>query len=271
MIKRSTDLSKKEFELIQSFIFKKVGIFLGESKIFLIKNRLFKRLKILNIESYHDYYRYMQIHKEEQMVMINLITTNETYFFRENTHFDFFLNDIVTKFKYNDENSKLRIWSAASSVGAEAYTIAMLLHDSIKYYEIIGTDINSDVIQKANIGLYPLKWMDKIPNDFKKKFCLIGKGKHEGWFLVDRVLLNNMSFSIKNLLFPQEDLGMFDVVFLKNVLIYFDKLTKEKIIKNVLENLKLGGYLYISLTEHIHDLNINNLKQVHTSIFQKVA
>jgi chemotaxis protein methyltransferase CheR len=260
------ELNDKEFELFQKFIFKQIGISLPNSKKFLVKNRLFKRLLEYNLNSYSDYYRLIQINEKEQTVMLNLITTNETYFFREAKHFEFLQNEIIPKYK----NKKLRIWSAASSVGAEAYTIAMILNESLKSFEILGSDINSEVIKKANVGLYPLKWMDKIPSKLRQKYCLKGKGKHEGWFLIDRVLLQNMQFNIRNLMHPQNDIGQFDVIFLRNVLIYFDKETKIKIINNILNNLKPGGYFFISFTEHIHDLNIKNLEQVESSIFKKV-
>ena len=260
------DLSDKEFELFQKFIFKKIGISLANSKKFLVKNRLFKRVTKYNLTSYSDYYRLIQINEKEQIEMLNLITTNETYFFREEIHFDFLKNNIIPEYL----NKKLKIWSAASSVGAEAYTIAMLLSESFKDFEILGSDINSEVVKKANVGLYPLKWMDKIPDNLKQKYCLKGKGKHEGWFLIDRILLKNMTFNVRNLIDPQNDIGKFDVIFLRNVLIYFDKETKTKIIKNILNNLKVGGYFFISLTEHIHDLDIQNLQQIQSSIFKKV-
>jgi len=260
------ELSDKEFELFQKLIFKEIGISLSNSKKFLVKNRLFKRLLDYKLNSYSDYYRLIQINKKEKTEMLNLITTNETYFFRELGHFDFFQNEIIPQFK----TKKLRIWSAASSVGAEAYTIAMLLKESISSFEILGSDVNSEVIKKANMGLYPIKWMDKIPLNLRQKYCLKGKGKHEGWFLIDRVLIKNMIFDVRNLMNPQNDLRQFDVIFLRNVLIYFDKETKIKIINNILKNLKIGGYFFISFTEHIHDLNINNLEQVQSSIFKKV-
>jgi chemotaxis protein methyltransferase CheR len=194
------------------------------------------------------------------------MTTNETYFFREDSHFKFIEQNIMPHFALKH----LRVWSAASSVGAEAYSIAMLLHGRIKSYEIIGTDINSEVIKKASQGLYPIKWMKKIPDHLKHQFCLVGKNQYKGWFLVDRALLKNVQFMVRNLLNIQKDIGSFDVIFLRNVLIYFDKSTKKKIIQNVISNLKVGGYFFISLTEHIAELNIKNLKQVQSSIFQKV-
>lgn len=264
-MKNSIELSDREFELFQTFVFKEIGISLGNSKKTLVQNRLLKQLTLFKLSSFSDYYRLIQIDHSEKTVMLNIITTNETYFFREQAHFDFLNSQIISEFK----TKKIRVWSAASSVGAEAYSIAMLFQDAALDYEILGSDINTEVIKKANIGLYPLKWMDKIPEHLKVKYCLKGKGKHEGWFLVDRCLINNMQFFEKNLIEPQSNLGLFDIIFLRNVLIYFNLETKEKIIKNILRNLKPGGYLIISLTEHINNIDRFNLIKIQSSIFQK--
>ena len=261
------ELTDKEFELFQKLVFKEIGVSLGNSKKFLVKNRLYKQLLEYDLSSYGDYYRLVQINKNEKTAMLNLITTNETYFFREKSHFEFLEQNII---KNCGNTDKIRIWSAASSVGAEAYTIAMMLDNAACDYEIIGSDINTEVIKKANVGLYPLKWMDKIPHELKVKYCLKGKGRHEGWFLVDRCLIKNIKFQTRNLIEVQNDIGKFDVIFLRNVLIYFNDETKEKIIKNVLKNLKPKGYLIISLTEYIHNTEIFGLKKVQSSIFQKV-
>jgi len=112
---------------------------------------------------------------------------------------------------------KFRFWSAASSVGAEAYSVAMLLDKTMAKddWEIVGTDINTEVIRKARIGLYPEKWADKIPVELKKAYCLRGQGRHEGQFLIDRTLVENMDFRIGNLLKHNLEVGKFDVIFLK--------------------------------------------------------
>lgn len=267
MKKNSIDLSEKEFELFQKFIFKEIGIFLGNSKKHLVKNRLLKQLLEYKLNSYSDYYRLVQVNKNEKTKMLNLITTNETYFFREYSHFEFIEQNYILK----PTSKTIRIWSAASSVGAEAYSLAMMLDNKNLNFEIIGSDINTEVIKKANVGLYPIKWMDKISEELKVKYCLKGKGNHEGWFLIDRCLLKNMKFYQRNLMEKQNDLGLFDVIFLRNVLIYFDADTKELIVNNVLKNLKQGGYLIISLTEHIHNLDKYGLKKIQSSIFQKVV
>lgn len=180
-MKTSIELTQKEFELFQQLIFDEIGVTIENSKKFLLKSRLLKKLFQYNLNSYGDYYRLVQINQEEKVEMLNLITTNETYFFREMKHFEFLRN----LFKDEIPSTKLRVWSAASSVGAEAYSIAMVLEDLNINYEIIGTDINTEVIKKANIGVYPLKWIEKIPEEYRKKYCLKGKGIHTGLFLVD--------------------------------------------------------------------------------------
>jgi chemotaxis protein methyltransferase CheR len=266
MSKNDIELTNREFELFQKLVFNEIGVSLGNSKQFLVKSRLLKQLHKYNLDSFSDYYRYLQVNKTEKTEMLNLITTNETYFFREKSHFTFIEEIILQEFK----NKKLKVWSAASSVGAEAYSIAMLLDDAKIDYTILGSDINTEVIKKATVGLYPLKWMDKIPENLKVKYCLKGKASHQGWFLVDRCLIKNISFEQKNLMEDQSALGQFDLIFLRNVLIYFNEENKEKIIKNVLKNLKKGGYLIISLTEYIHNLDNYKIRKIQSSIFQKV-
>lgn len=141
-MKNSIELTDKEFELFQKIVFKEIGIFLENSKKFLVKNRLLKQLLVYKLDSYSDYYRLIQVNKNEKITMLNLITTNETYFFRETKHFDFIENTIIPKIK------NPRVWSAASTIGAEAYSLAMLFENANKNYEIIGTDINTDVVKK---------------------------------------------------------------------------------------------------------------------------
>ena len=165
--------------------------------------------------------------------------------------------------------NEIRVWSAASSVGAEAYSLAMLFNETLDEWKIYGSDINSDVIKKARMGLYPLSWIDKIPDDLKTKYCLKGKGAYEGQFLIDRELTKNMKFFENNLLKLNTHIGQFDVIFLRNVLLYFNDETKQKVIENIVANLKTGGYLIISLTENLQSVKLSKLKQVATSIYQK--
>ena len=143
-----------------------------------------------NLTNYKNYLRVVQLDKNELDEMINQITTNETYFFREQVHFDF-----LKEYSLKNYMSDIRIWSAASSVGAEAYSMAMVLDDiAKKNWNIIGTDINSIVIKKARVGLYPKTWIEKIPTKYIKKYCLKGKNKYDKQFLIDRRLSANIKF-----------------------------------------------------------------------------
>jgi len=262
-------LAENEFLTVQKLIFREVGIDLQSSKKLLVQSRLLKRLLYYGFDSYLDYIRLVQINMAERIEMINLITTNETYFFREIDHFEYLQKEILPKHPFK---TKFRFWSAAASVGAEAYSIAMLLDKTMARgdWEIVGTDINTEVIKKARIGLYPEKWADKIPLELKKEYCLRGRGRHEGQFLMDRGVVENMDFSVGNLMQYNGNVGNFDVIWLRNVLIYFDDETKQMVVDNVLKNLKVGGYFFISLTENLNMLNIPSLKSVATSIYRKI-
>lgn len=263
-------LHENEFETIQKLIFFEVGIDLSPSKKLLVQSRLLKRLLFYKFNSYLEYIRLVQINSQERIEMINLITTNETYFFRELDHFEFLQKVIIPNHPFK---TKFRFWSAAASVGAEAYSVAMLLDKTMARsdWEIVGTDINTEVIRKARIGLYPEKWADKIPMELKKEYCLRGRGKHEGQFLIDRGLMENIDFSVGNLMKHNEKIGMFDVVFLRNVLIYFDNNTKQLVVDNVLKNLRVGGYFVISQTENLNMIKIPSLELVETSVYKKIS
>ena len=261
-------LGENEFLTIQKLIFQEAGIDLSSSKKMLVQSRLLKRLMFYKFDNYLDYIRLIQINSQERIEMINLITTNETYFFREINHFEYLQKIILSSHPFK---SKFRFWSAAASVGAEAYSVAMLLDRTMakEDWEIVGTDINTDVIKKCRIGLYPEKWANKIPSELKKEYCLRGRGKHEGQFLMDRGLVENMDFKVGNLMKFNSEVGKFDVIWLRNVLIYFDDNTKQMVVDYVLKNLKIGGYFFISLTENLNMLKTPNLESVSTSVYRK--
>jgi len=258
----TVELLDNEFKTFQKVIFDTIGITLNNSKKIMVQSRLNRRIVHYSLDSFAEYLRIIAINATERMEMINLITTNETYFFREEAHFDF-IKELISQRK------SIRLWSAASSVGAEAYSLAMLFNEALEEWSIFGSDINSEVIKKARMGLYPLSWIEKIPQELKSKYCLKGKGKYEGQFLIDRQLAKNVRFFENNLLERNLSIGKFDVIFLRNVLLYFNDETKQQVVEDIVSNLESGGYLIISLTENIQSVNIPNLKQVRTSIYQK--
>jgi len=260
------NINKNTYTKFQKLIFLEIGMTLNDSKQALMESRFYKRIVHYKLNSFEEYYDICIKDVKEKMEMLNLITTNETYFFRESMHFDF-LKKYVLEY---DSVIKLRIWSAASSVGAEAYSIAMICDSllSSNMWEVIGSDINSNVIKKARMGLYPLSWSEKIMPEFKNKYCLKGKGKYEGSFLIDRQLAKNVRFQTNNLLEVNSEFGKFDIVFLRNVLLYFNDKTREQVMKNLLYNMKPGSLLIISQTENLNGLNIDGLEQLFPSIFR---
>ena len=260
-------LSKSEFKIFKKLIFDAIGISLDDSKLNLVQSRLYTRLLHHKIKSFSSYLKIIDVNHKEKIQMINNITTNETYFFREDQHFDF-LTSIAEKIKIDQE---FRVWSAASSVGAEAYSIAMVLNEVLNFnqWQIIGSDINTEVVKKAKKGLYCESWIDKIPSNYKTKYCLKGKGRFKGQFIIDRKLLHNIEFDINNLIVSNTSYGMFDVIFLRNVFIYFDRQTKQQVLDNILLNLKVGGYIILSLTENLDDINIRGLKKYQNSIYRR--
>ena len=265
---KEIELFDAEFAMIQKLVFANAGITLDDTKKSLVKNRLSKRLKFYGLAKYSDYIRVVQFNANEATEMVNLITTNETYFFRETAHFDF-----LKKFSSEQNSSKyIRVWSAAASLGAEAYSIAMVL-DSIvgaSRFDILGTDINTEVLNVARRGRYPISFADKIEMQYKQAYCLKGKNQFENQLLIDPELQKKVTFQQANLLENQANLGKFDLIFLRNVLIYFNDEVKKIVVENVIKNLNPGGYLIISLTENLRNVKVDSLQQVSTSIFQKV-
>lgn len=261
-------LEDGEFRTFQKLIFQEAGIDLNDTKKLLVQSRLMKQLLKYGFDSYTQYLRYIQINPVEKTEMVNLLTTNETYFFREIEHYEFLQKELLPRYPIR---GKFRVWSAAASVGAEAYSTAMLLDTMLSRpnWEIVGTDINTEVIRKARIGLYPESWVEKIPIELRKLYCLKGKGENQGKFLIDRVLVQNMRFEENNLLDIKGDLGYFDLIFLRNVLIYFDNATKQKVVDNVIKHLSPGGYFFISHTENLNMLDVGSLEQVKTAIYRK--
>lgn len=259
-------ISEREYKKFVELIFDEIGITLNENKKSLVESRFFKRIMHYNLSSYEEYYQLCLSDSHEKIEMLNLITTNETYFFREIEHFNFLKEYILD---YNSSR-KLRIWSAASSTGAEAYSIAMTCDTLLpsNMFEVVGSDINSSVIKKARMGLYPLTWSEKIAPELRHKYCLKGKGKYEGQFLIDRKLAKNTRFVLNNLLDVNHELGKFDIVFLRNVLIYFNQETRKRVIENIMNNMKSGSYLIISQTENLNGLDITKLEQIQASIFR---
>jgi len=263
-------ITDDEFKLFKEFIYEHAGINLSEQKKTLVTSRLSKRLRHFSLDSFKEYFDLMLASPEggERQVTIDLLTTNETYFFREPKHFAFLENEILSQWK---GGKTLRVWSAASSSGEEAYSIAMLLDDVLggKRWEIFGSDISSRVLKKAQQGHYSLQRIDGIPKEYLRKYCLKGVGEHEGTLLIEKQLRQKVSFAPVNLKRPLGNVGLFDIIFLRNVLIYFDMETKRKIVKQLVEKMQPGGYLFIGHSESLKEIH-DGLETVIPTVYRKI-
>ncbi len=263
-------LSDREFQQFRSFIHEAAGISLSEAKKALVGGRLAKRLQKCGVQSYGEYYALIRDggHPEELQTAVDLLTTNETYFFREPQHFDFLAKEIVPAPR---GGRPLRAWSAASSSGEEVYSIAMVLADKLGIggpWEVLGSDISLRVLQKARTGHYPEERARLMPPGYLKKYCLKGTGAHEGTLLVDRALREKVELFQANLNEPLPNIGKFDVIFLRNVMIYFDIETKRSVLRRLVPALRPGGWFFVSHSENLHGIT-DALQQVQPAIFRK--
>jgi chemotaxis protein methyltransferase CheR len=261
-------ITDHEFAQFQKFIFESAGITLSPAKKALVSGRLARRLDVHNAASYGDYFRLLASGRAPQEVQmaIDLLTTNETYFFREPKHFEF-LRRQVMQFPVS---KMLRIWSAAGSTGEEAYSLAMLLEDvrGAHPWEVVASDISARVLQRARAGHYPMERARNLPQDYLRRFCLKGEGEHEGTLLVEKNLRNKVKFLQVNLNEPLPNLGTFEIVLLRNVLIYFNAETKRSVVSRVLSVLQPGGWLLIGHSESLHGVN-DSVHGVAPSIYRK--
>ncbi|WP_371132439.1 protein-glutamate O-methyltransferase CheR [Pseudomonas sp.] len=262
-------LKDGEFRQFQAWLYRTAGINLTPAKKALVAGRLFKRLKHHQLETYGDYFQLIMGHgaATELQVALDLLTTNETYFFREPKHFDFLREQVLPKAL---PGRTLRLWSAASSSGEEAYSLAMTLADGLGStpWEIIGSDISSQVLAKASAGHYPMTRAHSIPQPLLVKHCLKGTGNQDGTFLIERSLRSRVHFMQINLNEALPNLGEFDVIFLRNVMIYFDQETKQKVVARMLPLLKPGGYFIVSHSESLNGVS-TALKPIKPSIYRK--
>ncbi|GAB1393100.1 protein-glutamate O-methyltransferase [Rhodocyclaceae bacterium] len=265
-----TGITDAEFKQFQRLIYDIAGISLADSKKVLLVGRLGKRVKACNLGTFSEYYKLVASGKdpEERQTMVDLLTTNETYFFREEAHFDFLRQVILPQ---HPRGQSFDLWSGASSTGEEIYTLCMVLADELGVngqWSILGSDISTHVLGIAQRGLY---WLDRtrgLPQEYLKKYCLKGVRSQEGSFLIAPELRRHTRFMQVNLNTTLPNLGgKFHTIFLRNVMIYFDNDTKRQVINRLVEKLHPGGYLIVGHSESLNGIN-ETLKMVKPTIYR---
>jgi chemotaxis protein methyltransferase CheR len=250
-------LSQHSFNAITDLFHRVSGIRLTEAKRSLVTGRLQKLAAERGLNDLDDFVDDLIRNGDDLQIVkvVDKLTTNETYFFREPQHFDY-LAQLLSERPAGA--STLRVWSAASSSGEEAYSIAMLLGDrlGLNGWEIVGTDLSTAMVQTAQRALYPLERARNVPQTYLQRWCLKGQGQHAGQLLIGKDLRSRVRFGCANLTQTLPEIGQFDIIFLRNVLIYFDPAGKTDIVRRVLTRLKPGGLLFTGHAESITNLDV---------------
>ncbi len=272
-------MSQEEFRQISEFITTHYGIKLPDFKKTMVEGRLQKRLRKTAIKSFSEYIDFVFSKKgtEEMLEMIDAISTNKTDFFRESTHFDFLTNTLLPQFAEENVREKLKIWSAAASSGEEIYTIAMVMEEynadvskSSINYSILGTDISIEKLKTAIAAIYPEDRIKDIPIFIRDKYLMKSKDATKKVVRFIPSIRSKVQFKRLNLMENNYSVdGDYDIVFCRNVLIYFDKELQERVINRLCEKLKTGGYFFLGHSESIIGKKVP-LRQVEPTVYQKI-
>jgi len=266
-------LTQEEFSYVKKLAYTQFGIHLADTKKSLIESLISNIINAKGYTSFMQYFKNIERDKSgvEMNEFINRLTTNHTYFFREEKHFDFLKEHLLpTLFKKESRTRDLRIWSAGCSSGEEAFTLAMIIDEMLgeekKLWDttILATDISHRVLEKANNGLYPKEELEKVASRYTQKY-FIQKGGH---YEVTPYLRKQVVFRKFNLTHTFNFKKPFHIIFCRNVLIYFDKASKESVLKKFYHSLEPGGYLFIGHSETMETSNIG-FKFVRPSIYVK--
>ncbi len=275
---QTQQISQKEFTLFREIVYEEAGISLSDHKSALVQSRLMKRLKALRLNNFKSYYNYLMDNYDAEVVnLLNCITTNKTDFFRENQHFVFIRDKLLTEFA-NKKQKQIRIWSAGCSTGEEPYSIAITLFD---YYsrtktlmpdiKILATDIDTNVINTGKEGKYKADVLEDVNAHLLKKYFLKGSRENEGFYKVKNSLKKIITFRRLNLLnetYPMKK--QFDLIFCRNVIIYFDNETRRKIFDRFHGYLTDDGYFFAGHSENINSFS-DKFKLIGNTVYMKAV
>ncbi|MBP2443850.1 CheR family methyltransferase [Rhizobium leguminosarum] len=270
-------ISKRNFEKLARFIYDYSGIKMPPTKLTMLEGRLRRRLRATNHSSFDDYCDFLFNHDglaQETVYLIDVVTTNKTDFFREAKHFDY-LQTVALPAIANSGVRTIRTWSSACSTGAEPYTMAMVLAEfaesrSDVSYSVLATDLSTDVLQTARRGIYQEDLIAPVPRDLQRKYVLTAKQPGRREVRITPKLRSRVGFARMNLMDEKYPIGeAMNIIFCRNVLIYFDKPTQAGVLNRLCSCLAKGGYMFIGHSESITGFDLP-LKQVSNTVFQRI-
>lgn len=273
---REFDLTDRDFDRIRNLAMKHLGIALADTKRELVYSRLTKRLRQLGMSGFSDYCDLLETGGAGELVhFTNAITTNLTSFFRENHHFEALTKTLLPELmKKKSRDRRLRIWSAGCSTGEEPYSIAMAVKETILQgshwdVKILATDIDSNVLATASHGVYGLERVGNISQKRLKQWFMRGRGEHEGMAKVSSELQDMITFRRLNLMEEWPVKGYFDVIFCRNVVIYFDKETQKNLFDRFAEKVDDHGYIIVGHSESLFNVT-DRFELLGQTIYRKI-
>lgn len=276
------EMSDKIFHRLTAYIYEEMGIKMGENKRVMLQARLAKRIRILQLNSFDAYCDYLFSaagQQQELASFIHEVTTNKTDFFRETSHFDYLIEQalptLLNEGMRYTMRRPLRVWSSACSTGEEPYTLAMFLHEyEVRNqgfsYTILATDISTTVLREAKDAIYEERRIDPIPVPIRRKYVLRSKNKDRSQIRIVPELRARVEFRWTNLKEPKLTANeMMDIVFCRNVIIYFDRPTQELVLNNLCNYILPGGFLFMGHSESLSGLDVP-LAQVAPTIYRRI-
>ncbi len=273
----STDaLQPRDFDRISVYVYKECGIKLPPAKITMIEGRLRRRVRATGLSSLSAYCSWLfegNHLEDEREHLLNAVTTNKTDFFREPKHFDYLMGTVMPQLR-DEGRRRLRVWSAACSTGAEPYTLAMLL-DAFAHdkggpdFGILATDLDSEVLRTARRGIYPTSMLDPVPTSLRNRYAMKASDPKRSEMRIVPALRSAIGFAQMNLMDERYPVGdPMDIIFCRNVLIYFDKPTQEKVVRRLTDCLRPGGLLFLGHSESITGFDLP-VTTVANTVFQR--
>ena len=272
-------MNPETFNRFKEFIETNLGIKIPPSKKVMLESRLAKRLRALKIETYEEYCDYVfgpEGLEGEVQQLIDTVTTNETDFFREPHHYDILTNQILPELILDRGLDELNIWSVAASTGQESYTLAMVMEEFAKKarpfrYRILGTDISEKVLRIAESGIYTERQADKISLSLKRNYCLRSRDSEQNTIRFKPEIRDKIGFRRLNLMDDSYPIKKkYQIVFCRNVFIYFDRPTQKKVLERIYSHMAPGGYLFMGHSENIGNAELP-LQNISSAVYKNIG